>query len=579
MYNKKGKACLTMLFFLLLGTVIAGIVFSDKAIGGTYTSTAHGSSTLRSSPASGVDRSVVTSSAYPDALGSYPKGHCGHCHDQHASVGGTEPTLPAAEGAVSYALFRSNFGTGNKNELCYACHETFNFTGTPDPPLGYGRYYVYSGKTNYNNSSHYLSANMIWPGAGTAGSLVPYSDSGNCINCHNPHGYDDGSGLVPSMLIKRDHNICFECHDGSPASKDIKTLVSGGSYYGHNVAGYSGQHLAGTLDTFANISANKHVECVDCHNPHMAEGPSVPATGGTLHTASANYQTSNGNLVSSLLTGVLGAVTSFSGTNWTVPTSYTLGVATKEYEICFKCHSGANTNVTTWGGAGVLSWTDVGREFSTSNQSYHPVAGALPVSDPGANGSSRLNSAQLAGSWAPGDTMYCSDCHNTNAATSKGPHGSTIKWMLSGTNKAWPYTAASGNGASSGTYRTLSNGTTSSGTDNGLFCLNCHPSPTSTNNVHQRGDHSSTACVGCHIRVPHGGKVSRLIAADNNASYTNLPARYTSNGNGLNHGGTTSTVLRKFTKTSYTSYSKNNCYSGYSGCSDHNSSGNGTESW
>jgi hypothetical protein len=44
--------------------------------------------------------------------------------------------------------------------------------------------------------------------------------------------------------------------------------------------------------------------------------------------------------------------------------------------------------------------------------------------------------------------------------------------------------------------------------------------------------------VTCHIRVPHGGKVSRLIAASGNPSEypNNLPARYSANGEGLPAG-------------------------------------------
>ncbi|MBI5657194.1 MAG: hypothetical protein HZC44_10455 [Geobacter sp.] len=64
--------------------------------------------------------------------------------------------------------------------------------------------------------------------------------------------------------------------------------------------------------------------------------------------------------------------------------------------------------------------------------------------------------------------------------------------------------------------------------------------------------------------------------ATNSASpLTILPARYAPDGNG---GGTV--YLRKFTKAANAgSYSKSNCYSTNGSCNDHNSSGNGTESW
>ena len=62
-------------------------------------------------------------------------------------------------------------------------------------------------------------------------------------------------------------------------------------------------------------------------------------------------------------------------------------------------------------------------------------------------------------------TMMCSDCHNTDAATpaAQGPHGSAAQFMLRGANAAnWPNV-------------TLPNRATS-------WCWNCHG--TTTNSTH-----------------------------------------------------------------------------------------------
>ncbi|MBI5655304.1 MAG: hypothetical protein HZC44_00160, partial [Geobacter sp.] len=225
------------------------------------------------------------------------------------------------------------------------------------------------------------------------------------------------------------------------------------------------------------------------------------------------------------------------------------------FELCAKCHGSAAT--TNWG-------KNITLEFNPANKSFHPVKAALNSTG---SGSSLLSSAQLSGGWTPGRTMTCKDCHDTDSATgAKGPHGSAVKWMLAGNNKAWPYTSVSNNGTSSGTFRTLNSRTTGQGTTNGLFCLNCHTVNTS-NHVHgENGDHQTMPCVGCHIRVPHGGKVSRLMNATNSATpLTILPARYAPDGNG---GGTV--YLRKFTRAANAnSYSKSNCYSTASACNDH----------
>ncbi len=332
----------------------------------------------------------------------------------------------------------------------------------------------------------------------------------------------------------------------------------------HNVAGYSGLHKPSPTDeTQAYISANKHVECADCHG---------------VHAATTARHTQGQATLSGALSGASGVSATFSGTNWTAPTAYTQTTApTMEYQICFKCHSGANTNVLTWGGAGAASWTNQGLEFSTSNQSYHPVVAGLPVTDPGTNGSSRLQAADMRaawtgsdgasyGGWTNGAVMYCSDCHAQSNAGSLGPHGSAVKWMLKGPNQAWPYTTAAANGTSSGTYRTYGTRDTSTGTSNGLFCNNCH---VLNGTEHTRGDHN-VACMTCHIRVPHGGKVSRLINAGTSA---NVPARYKANGNGTPVSGTI--TVNTFTKSTAGTYSTSNCQ--MTGCGSHSTAA--SEQW
>ncbi len=330
------------------------------------------------------------------------------------------------------------------------------------------------------------------------------------------------------------------------------TWASSGGW-AHLVGSYDGIHRPSPTDeTRAYLSANRHVECADCHDVHAAQA--------TRHSRGTNA-------VSGALQGVQGAEPTLATGNWTSPTGYTtVDPATKEYQICFRCHSGFNQNTSaqgqttliTWGGTGSTAWTDVGLEFSTSNQSYHPVIAALPATDPGANGSSQLSqAAQLRpaftvggvsyGGWTRGSTMYCSDCHAESNAGSLGPHGSSVKWMLKGPNQAWPYSTAAANGSSALTgfrQSTAAAGTGYSGWDtsldtaDGLFCRNCHniDSAASGQDLHARGDHNEP-CVACHIRVPHGGKVSRLLSATGkDATVTgypgNLPLRYTADGQG-----------------------------------------------
>jgi hypothetical protein len=154
--------------------------------------------------------------------------------------------------------------------------------------------------------------------------------------------------------------------------------------------------------------------------------------------------------------------------------------------------------------------------------------------------------------------------------------------MLSGTNRAWPFLGSSNNGTSSGTLWTLPNYYTNQGTANGLFCLNCHTVQGSTKNqahtAWAAGNHKSepaiyATCTSCHIRVPHGGKVARLMRATGTPAH--LPSRYWPSGTGT-EVGTQST----FTMSAYkpgTTWNSNIDLTGYTNACSHHSSG--TEAW
>lgn len=436
-----------------------------------------------------------------------------------------------------------------------------------------------SGAGTYTSSAHGQSIErtvMLTKGYAT----------GNCAHCHEQHASVEGSepapvGGAPSTFLTfaNEENLCYGCHGSGGAGAATDDIEADSTKaYSHNLAGYDGKHLPN--ETQASISAAKHVECPDCHNPHQV------GTGN--HTAG-----SNAIPTPSPLNGATGVVPTFSGFNWTSPVTYSaLQTATLEYQICFKCHSGAVGNPTAWSGtSGSTSWMDVGLEFSSGNKSGHPIVTGLnnyPNSYSGANGRNAnqinkgLTAAQLTAPWNVNigtQTMYCSDCHASNSGVA-GPHGSAYKWLLSGTNKAWPYLTAANNGSNSQeayaagplSFRRLGDTTTSLGTDNGLFCSNCHPDPAGSNKVHINGNHRPRArCADCHLRVPHGGKVSRLIAAVNAATFAagNMPLRYTANGEGktsvVDDAGAgfddDAPIIRQFTKCTPWDYSDNNCYS------------------
>ncbi|WP_243293230.1 cytochrome c3 family protein [Geothrix mesophila] len=160
----------------------------------------------------------------------------------------------------------------------------------------------------------------------------------------------------------------------------------------------------------------------------------------------------------------------------------------------------------------LLQETDLAQEFNPANRSGHPVVTGLN-NYTGSTAPKALAAATMKAPWATNlgtQTMMCSDCHNTDAATpaAQGPHGSAAQFMLRGTNPAnWPNI-------------TLSSASTS-------WCTNCHTLTLSNNTAHNTGNHSGYQCWNCHIVIPHGGKMSRLIGYSGTG--TTMPARYAYN--------------------------------------------------
>ena len=146
-------------------------------------------------------------------------------------------------------------------------------------------------------------------------------------------------------------------------------------------------------------------------------------------------------------------------------------------------------------------------------------------------GNTQVLAEQLVNGWKPGDMMTCTDCHGNDdqgTGASHGPHASAVKYILKGPNTQWP---TQSNGTTRWTY---TNRTTGQGTAAGLFCLNCHSATLPSIPHSNRSDHTGLACTYCHIRVPHGGKVARLIRT------ANTPAPYVDTGttstmNSYNH--------------------------------------------
>ncbi|MBU4185746.1 MAG: hypothetical protein KKF30_19165 [Proteobacteria bacterium] len=400
--------------------------------------------------------------------------------------------------------------------------------------LGSG--FAYAG--DYTSSAHGNSTE------GVSGRLSDYG-TGNCAHCHEQHASVGGTEPAPidgtpdEYLLFQDYrdttynSFCTDqCHDGTAARGDNIAAQYAKSYH-HPTTGV---HTPG--ESTQSAFGVRHGYCIDCHNPHVAK--KIDRTLGS-------------NLVSG---GPLLKVSGVSVTNstaWTAP-SYAFIAAstgiTKEYQLCFKCHSTWTTQPS--------GQTNIAMQFNTLNPSAHPVEAGLTASS-----SLKLTTSQMLSPWnvlanMGVQTMYCSDCHGDDAAGTppKGPHGSGSVGSVGGPKilkGRWPDN-------SSGHLWTLgdADATKANDFDTECLCLNCHPVYDTAwkNNAHSDGAHpSTTKCVKCHVGLPHGSNLGRLIADETKGS----PYDY----NDL-------AEVRSFTKASNPVwYSKDNCTNdpaGVAGC-------------
>ncbi|GAB4486866.1 MAG: hypothetical protein OHK006_15220 [Thermodesulfovibrionales bacterium] len=103
-----GKTALMGLaLFACMGIVIWLLLYPAMANGGPFLSSAHGNASY------GVNRSGLL-------LFSLPKGLCAHCHEEHASFDGSEPS-PVNGAPSRYSIFSPNFVSQNDN-FCTKCH-------------------------------------------------------------------------------------------------------------------------------------------------------------------------------------------------------------------------------------------------------------------------------------------------------------------------------------------------------------------------------------------------------------------------------------------------------------------------
>ncbi len=349
---------------------------------------------------------------------------CTSCHDPHDNQAGD-------------FLRIENIG----GSLCTSCHAPVGWLG-----------------------SVHQSSTATWTGAGTdPWPFTPWNTvtENACESCHQVHLAGSGPHLLASAMEEEN---CLVCHSGSVAEHDLEAAFS--QPYRHPITQSTGVHSpAEDL-----LSMPRHVECVDCHDPHHAEA------GGSLAPP----------LVPPSLAGVAGI--SASGTP--------VDPVTNGYEVCFGCHADtASPNLLI---PRLVPSGNTRDEFALGNPSFHPVVGPR-------------NSAEvpsLKTGLNPGTVMECGDCHGNpdgqalGGTGPDGPHGSPFPWILSGR-----YETNLPTNESPSTYE---------------LCYRCHDR-SSIMNDESFGEHGKhldedVPCSACHD--PHG--VSAAQAAGSASDHTHL---------------------------------------------------------
>ncbi len=278
------------LFRLLIfyGALFFVFLTAAPTMAGLYANSSHGDTT------DGVDRGNT----------NYATGNCGHCHEQHASLDGSEPTPTGGPDAY--------LGFDMEQDLCLSCHD-----GSPASTDIAAQF------SKTNKHPRLTSTDGVHRAhESTSSAFTSTSRHAECTDCHNPHvanaivapGYDATSaakgpiigatGVNPSTPVAggtitytfvtvtstfEQYKVCFKCHSSWTANsrttadefnmnndsyhyvegdktgytrKIASTATFNSTYVGVMMTRYSGASNA--------VLRTAKMLCSDCHGPSDA---------------------------------------------------------------------------------------------------------------------------------------------------------------------------------------------------------------------------------------------------------------------------------------------------------------------
>jgi hypothetical protein len=182
------RGLLTMRSICFLLACCYSFLSASHLLAGDYLNSAHGSSS------DGVFRPIIGNTP-PTGFG-YSQGNCAHCHEQHASIAGSEPP-PSSGNPSKYELFAENFNIARRtapyaesDNFCFYCHNNptsaqsvFNNDYSQVfgcAPQGTTTIMSAMNQTSYHNLYdvwNYSNDQFTW--------FTSFSNP--CDSCHNPH--------------------------------------------------------------------------------------------------------------------------------------------------------------------------------------------------------------------------------------------------------------------------------------------------------------------------------------------------------------------------------------------------------
>jgi predicted CXXCH cytochrome family protein len=395
---------------------------------------------------------------------------CTACHDPHDNQFGN-------------FLVMDNSGSA----LCLACHQPGQWSGSVHATSSAT---VPSAIVNARPISSAGVKKMQVAVAAMRSGMAPSIASTACGSCHVSHQAQSRSHL---LIAKQPEDNCLVCHSGSPAAKDISADFQKPSIHPITVNSESHSPVEDPINP-----PIRHVVCADCHNAHAVTASTAVAPNASGALANLVGVSSAGTVVKPL---------------------------TRQYELCFRCHADSLDRGPATVPRQVIQ-TNQRLEFSTANQSYHPVL---------AIGKNLNNVPSLILPWMVNSVMYCTDCHNSDdgpnagGGGANGPHGSVYRPLLERNLNLGDF-----QGESSGTY---------------ALCYKCHSRSVvlSSASFPLHESHvvdDKAACTTCHDS--HGVANAPHLINFNTLYVTNSPSGIVSyRSTGIMHGSCTLTCHGK----------------------------------